>query len=63
MNREYYYCYSTNLFKFLRLEKGFRYICSGLNEKTLRKFWQFERTEELGEALVEYKEIGNELKK
>ncbi len=56
--REFYYCYSTNLFKFLKMEKKINYNCSGLHEVTLRKFWQFKRDEELNQALVEYKQRG-----
>lgn len=52
--KDFYYCYSTNLFKFLKHKKGISFICSGLHEKTLCKFWQFQRTDELLKALEEY---------
>lgn len=60
--REYFYCYSTNLFKYLKIEKKFNYICCGLHEKTLSKFWQFKRTEDLEIALQEYRDKGKEIK-
>ncbi|WP_405132514.1 hypothetical protein [Paenibacillus sp. FSL H8-0175] len=42
------------LFKFLRMDREFSFICSGLHEKTMQKFWQFKRTEELNRALLEF---------
>lgn len=53
----YFYCYSFKLFKFLRMDKEINYICSGLHEKTLDKFWQFKRTEELNNSLKEYSQL------
>lgn len=60
--KDYFYCYSTNLFKFLKADRGISYICCGLHEKTMRKFWQFKRNEELSKALIEYKQVGDKLK-
>lgn len=51
---EFYYCYSMKLFKFLRMDRDINFICSGLHEKTMQKFWQFKRTEELNKALKEF---------
>ncbi|MGG0275945.1 hypothetical protein [Bacillus rhizoplanae] len=57
MNLEqYFFCYSTNLLEFLRFEKGQRFICTALHDKTMKRFWLFERTEELNQFLVEYTE-------
>ena len=53
-NSNFFYCYSPVLFKFLQ-NKGFRYICCGMAENTGKKFWQFERCEELSAALDEFK--------
>lgn len=53
MNNEFYYCYSPNLQAFLQAH-GQRFICVGLNEKTLRKFWQYRRTTELDTLLNEW---------
>lgn len=50
---EFYYCYSIKLHTFLQ-ERGQRYICAGLNEKTMRKFWQYRRTDELHALLHEW---------
>jgi hypothetical protein len=52
-SREFFYCYSPNLHEFLKA-RGQRYICSGLHEKTLRKFWQYRRDEKLNGLLAEY---------
>lgn len=51
---EFYYCYSMKLFKFLRMDRNIGFVCSGLHEKSLRKFWQFKRTEELNKALMDF---------
>ena len=53
-NKDFYYCYSPVLFKYL-YNKNIKYICVGLAENTQRKFWQYERTEELKEALEIFK--------
>ncbi len=37
MQNGFYYCYSANLYEFLR-DHDQRYISVGLNENTLRKF-------------------------
>jgi hypothetical protein len=50
---EFFYCYSTNLFHFLKAN-GQRYICRGLHEKTLKMFWLFPKTPELNRLLDEY---------
>lgn len=50
-NKEYFYCYSPALHVFLR-ERNIRYTCMALNENTLRKFWQYKSSPELGEALA-----------
>lgn len=52
---EFYYCYSPNQHDFLR-KHGVRYICAGLNESTMRKFWQYRRDERLNELLTQYAE-------
>ncbi len=51
---EYFYCYSHRLFRFLKMEKKIIYICAGLNDKTLLKFWLFKTSDELTKALIEY---------
>ncbi|MEK3823145.1 hypothetical protein [Paenibacillus sp. FSL K6-1558] len=58
---EYFYCYSFKLFKFLRMDMNVNYICSGLHERTLDKFWQFKRTEELDGYLKIYSQRYKEI--
>lgn len=53
MTNQYFYCYSTNLYHFLKAN-GQRYICTGLHEKTKNKFWLFAKTPELSRLLDEY---------
>jgi hypothetical protein len=52
---EFFYCYSSKLFKFLTKDKGFYYICSGVHDQTKVRFFQFKRTDLLLTALSEYK--------
>jgi hypothetical protein len=59
---KYFFCYSTNLLEYLRFEKGQRFICTAFHDKTLKRFWLFERTENLKQALIEYKKRGKELR-
>ena len=55
MNEErFFFCYSTNLHEFLRYERDHKYICTAFHDKTMKRFWLFERTEKLNESLVEY---------
>lgn len=62
MNQEnYFFCYSTNLCEFLRNKKGQKYIVTALHDKTMKRFWLFERTGALNKALVEYNETGKYL--
>jgi len=62
MNREgYFFCYSTNLLEFLRYKKGQRYVCTAFHDKTMKRFWLFEKTEELNQSLTEYTEHSRKL--
>jgi len=53
-NKDFYYCYSPILFKYL-YNKNIKYICVGLSENKHNKFWLYHRTEELKEALEIFK--------
>ncbi|MEB2492868.1 hypothetical protein SOP93_17020 [Peribacillus frigoritolerans] len=59
---KYFFCYSTNLLEYLRFEKGQKFICTAFHDKTMKRFWLFERTEDLKQSLIEYKERGKELR-
>lgn len=62
MNMEkYFFCYSTNLYEFLRYEKEIKFICTAYHDKTSKRFWLFEREDILLDALKEYNERGKEL--
>ncbi|WP_348621532.1 hypothetical protein [Paenibacillus polymyxa] len=52
--KEYFYCYSVPLFKFLKMDKGISFICYALHDKTLMPFWMFEKDRDLKKALKEY---------
>lgn len=55
MNNEFFYCYSIKLHEYLRAN-GLSYICAGLNENTMRKFWQYKRDDKLNELLRMWRE-------
>lgn len=62
MNQDkYFFCYSTNLMNYLRYECGHKFVCTALHDKTMKRFWLFERTEEIKEALIEYTKRGKDL--
>lgn len=50
---KFYYCYNTHAKKYL-MDRGFRYILVNVNTNSGRKFWMFERTEELSNILDEF---------
>ncbi|MNM78777.1 hypothetical protein D3C81_906930 [compost metagenome] len=56
--QEYFYCYSTNLFRFLKMEKKINYICTALHEKSFQQFWLFRNDEQVKSALHEYRTNG-----
>ena len=45
-----YFCYSTNLHRYLQ-RNNLRVIGEGLNKRTGKPFWQYERGEELDRLL------------
>jgi len=54
IKEKYYFCYSTNLSEYLREEKEIEAICNAFHHKTKKRFWLFEKTDELKIALAEY---------
>jgi hypothetical protein len=59
MNKEYFFCYSRVLHKFIQNKHRVNYICAAYHESTHKKFWLYERSETLKTALDEYKQIFN----
>ncbi len=54
--RDLYKCHSLKLFYFLK-SKGFFYLSKGINEKTNRYYWVFEKTPEFRTALDQWDEM------
>ena len=50
----YFYCYSKPLKDFL-LENDLRYVIKSIHEKTKKKYWLFEGTDELNKLLSEWR--------
>lgn len=57
LKHQYFFCYSPTLHKFIHSRHNIRFICTAKNESDNRKFWLYERTEELKVALDDYKAI------
>lgn len=51
---EFFYCYDTNLFKYLKYHKKINFICTGNHIKTGKQFWQFWQTKELENAVKDF---------
>jgi len=58
VNKDVYYCYSINLFHFLKLN-GFFYIYKEKHHETGKFYWVFEKTESFRDALDEYSALRN----
>ena len=58
MNKsKYFFCYSLTLHNFIHNTFKIPYICAAKNEKDNRKFWLYEQSEKLGEALTIYNQL------
>ena len=57
MNR-YFYCYSRPLMDFF-VSKGLQYILYARHPATLKRYWVFERNEQLEECLFLWKDRKN----
>lgn len=53
MENKYYFCYSTNVYKFLKSKKV-SHICQAKNVNSDKVFWLYERSETLHQHLKEY---------
>ena len=53
MKDKYFFCYDEKIAKYLRYDKGILFITSAIHEKTGKKFWLFEQSNKLAEALSE----------
>lgn len=51
---KYFFCYSPTLHKFIHNKYKIPFVCAARNEKDNRKFWLYEQSEQLGEALQTY---------
>lgn len=52
----YFFAYNSHLAKWLKYDKGFDYITKALHPQTQKPFYLFEKTSELQNALVQYKQ-------
>ena len=49
-----YITYDKEIKDFLTYEKGIRYLVKGLNDKTLKRFYIYERNEHINKCLNEW---------
>ncbi|WP_170314906.1 hypothetical protein [Saccharibacillus brassicae] len=52
---QYFYVYDKRLAKFLRYKKGIVWECHALHAKTQAPFWQFAQSQELRDAVEDFK--------
>lgn len=57
MNNKYYFCYSIKQHQYIHNTKRIPYVCSALHESTGNKFWLYENTDELTQAIKEQKQL------
>ncbi|WP_339227819.1 hypothetical protein NSQ77_19900 [Oceanobacillus sp. FSL K6-2867] len=53
ISNNFFFCYDKKVMKYLKYDKGIGFITSAIHEKTGNKFWLFQITPELNEALQE----------
>ena len=58
-NQKYFFAYNKNVYKYLHDTKGIEYITIAQDPRTQRVFTLFENTEEVTQALKEYRELKN----
>lgn len=56
MDNKYFYCYSDRMNFFLRALK-FRYVSSGINSNTNKRYWMYEKCENLDSAIELYNSV------
>lgn len=59
MENKLFYCYSKRLLNFAK-DNGIQYICQGINNKTNKKYWVYERNEILKNILDEFNKLKQE---
>lgn len=53
MNNQYYYCYSHPQKDFL-ITNGTRYVIKGIHPDTQKRYWVFEKSDNLDKLLLEW---------
>ena len=56
MKNNSYYCYSTRLYHFL-VSMKFRYMSTGINKNTNKKYWVYNKSEKLDSAIELYNSV------
>jgi hypothetical protein len=55
--RDYFFCYSGSVASYLKHIKGIPFITEAIQPRNGSRFWLFEQTEELSNALTEYRQL------
>lgn len=53
-NKQFFFCYDANLSKFLKFNKGMRYILKAINPSSNKMFWLYWQSAELTKAIDEF---------
>ena len=58
-NKDFFYCYNKDVFKFLHYIKGINYITIAINPVSMNTFSLFIKSNELQAALKEYRQLNS----
>jgi hypothetical protein len=57
MNKDFFFCYSKELHNYIQTRHKINYICAAYHESTYKKFWLYQRSDNLKKALDTYKQF------
>ncbi|MCJ7986965.1 hypothetical protein MUB16_28490 [Priestia sp. OVL9] len=53
--QDFFFCYDKKIMKYIRYDKGIKFIMKAIHSETKVEFWLFHKTEELEQVLSEMK--------
>ena len=60
--KSYFFCYNGSVASYLKHFKGIPFITEAIQPRNGSRFWLFEQSEELSQALTEYKQLKQQQK-
>ena len=61
MDNNSFYCYSTRMHNFL-LSMKFKYVSTGINGNTNKRYWTYKKSEKLDSAIQVYNKFKHDFK-